>query len=133
MLAPQTYYSRREPVNTKTNRPVCRKRLRRIIEKQQIQRGAKMSLAQITVLYGHLEGNAGNFAREPSGHLAIPAGIFARHGLDVSWTHVQGTEERYRWLEDGRAQISLVVGRASLSHFLASKTTRLLGCSTSSR
>jgi hypothetical protein len=41
---------------------------------------------------------------------------------------VQGTEERYRRLEDGTAQISLVVGRASLQHFLDSKTTRILGC-----
>jgi ABC-type nitrate/sulfonate/bicarbonate transport system substrate-binding protein len=91
-----------------------------------------MALIPITVMYGHLEGNAGNFAREPSGLLAIDAGIFAHHGLDVSWTHVQGTEERYRRLEDGRAQISLVVGRASLSHFLSSKTTRILGCAMNS-
>jgi ABC-type nitrate/sulfonate/bicarbonate transport system substrate-binding protein len=78
-------------------------------------------------MYGHLEGNAGSFARDPSGYLSIAAGIFAKHGLDVSWNHVQGTEERYRRLEDGRAQISLVVGRASLQHFLASGTTRVIG------
>jgi hypothetical protein len=41
---------------------------------------------------------------------------------------VQGTEQRYRRLEDGSAQISLLVGRASLQHFLTSKTTRILGC-----
>jgi ABC-type nitrate/sulfonate/bicarbonate transport system substrate-binding protein len=87
-----------------------------------------MSLVQLNVMYGHLEGTAGKFARDPSGHLAIEAGIFARHGLEVSWQHVQGTEERYRRLEDNRAQISLVVGRASLGHFLNSKTTRILGC-----
>jgi ABC-type nitrate/sulfonate/bicarbonate transport system substrate-binding protein len=79
-------------------------------------------------MYGHLEGNAGKFARDPSGHLAIETGIFRKHGLEVSWTHVQGTEERYRRLEEGSAQISLVVGRASLQHFLAAKTTKILGC-----
>src|SRR5215469_13159804 len=87
-----------------------------------------MALSQLTVMYGHLEGTAGKFAREPSGYLSIEAGIFARHKLEVSWQHVQGTEERYRRLEDGTAQISLVVGRASLQHFLDSKTTRILGC-----
>ena len=87
-----------------------------------------MSLADLTVMYGHLEGAGGDFARDPTGHLSIAAGIFAKHNLKVSWNHVQGTEERYRRLEDGRAQISLVVGRASLQHFLASKTTRILGC-----
>jgi ABC-type nitrate/sulfonate/bicarbonate transport system substrate-binding protein len=91
-----------------------------------------MSLSQINVMYGHLEGNAGAFARDPSGYLSIEAGIFRKHGLDVSWNHVQGTEERYRRLEDGRAQISLVVGRASLQHFLSSQTTRILGCAMNS-
>src|ERR1043166_6429495 len=91
-----------------------------------------MGSIRLTVMYGHLEGNAGPFAREPSGYLAIEAGIFARYGLDVAWTHVQGTEERYRRLEAGRAQISLVVGRASLTHFLASKSTRILGCAMNS-
>jgi ABC-type nitrate/sulfonate/bicarbonate transport system substrate-binding protein len=91
-----------------------------------------MSLSQINVMYGHLEGNAGAFARDPSGYLSIETGIFAKHGLEVSWNHVQGTEERYRRLEDGRAQISLVVGRASLQHFLASATTRILGCAMNS-
>jgi len=78
-------------------------------------------------MYGHLEGAGGNFARDPTGHLSIEAGIFEKHGLKVSWNHVQGTEERYRRLENGSAQISLVVGRASLQHFLASRTTKILG------
>jgi len=91
-----------------------------------------MSLNQLNVMYGHLEGNAGAFARDPSGYLSIEAGIFRKHGLEVSWNHVQGTEERYGRLEDGRAHISLVVGRASLQHFLASKTTKILGCAMNS-
>lgn len=86
-----------------------------------------MSLVTLAVMYGHLEGAGGNFARDPTGHLSIEAGIFEKHGLQVSWNHVQGTEERYRRLETGSAQISLVVGRASLQHFLAAKTTRILG------
>lgn len=85
-------------------------------------------MAQIGVMYGHLEGAGGNFSRDPTGHLSIEVGIFRNHCLDVSWQHVQGTEERYRRLEKGTAQISLVVGRASLQHFLESKSTRLLGC-----
>ena len=91
-----------------------------------------MGMVQLSVMYGHLEGAGGDFARDPSGHLSIEAGIFRNHGLDVSWNHVQGTEERYRRLENGSAQISLVVGRASLQHFLTSKTTRLLGCAMNS-
>jgi ABC-type nitrate/sulfonate/bicarbonate transport system substrate-binding protein len=91
-----------------------------------------MSLPQINVMYGHLEGNAGAFARDPSGYLSIEEGIFRKHGLEVSWNHVQGTEERYRRLEDGRAQVSLVVGRASLQHFLDAQTTRILGCAMNS-
>jgi ABC-type nitrate/sulfonate/bicarbonate transport system substrate-binding protein len=91
-----------------------------------------MKLTRITVLYGHLEGNAGEFARDPSGHLAIEEGIFRDHGLDVSWEHVQGTEERYRRLEEGSAQLSLVVGRASLQHFLTSKSTKIIGCAMNS-
>jgi ABC-type nitrate/sulfonate/bicarbonate transport system substrate-binding protein len=87
-----------------------------------------MSLVRLNVMYGHLEGTEGRFARDPSGYLSIEAGIYQKHGLEVSWNHVQGTEERYRRLEDGTAQISLVVGRASLQHFLDSKTTRILGC-----
>jgi len=83
-------------------------------------------------MYGHLEGSAGKFARDPSGYLSIAAGIYQKHGLEVSWNHVQGTEERYRRLGDGSAQISLVVGRASLQHFLDSKATRILGCAMNS-
>jgi ABC-type nitrate/sulfonate/bicarbonate transport system substrate-binding protein len=91
-----------------------------------------MSLTELNVMYGHLEGNAGAFARDPSGYLSIEAGIFRKHGLDVSWNHVQGTEERYSRLASGSAQISLVVGRASLQHFLASQTTKILGCAMNS-
>lgn len=91
-----------------------------------------MSPVQLSIMYGHLEGTEGKFARDPSGYLSIEAGIYQKHGLEVSWNHVQGTEERYRRLEDGTAQISLVVGRASLQHFLDSKTTRILGCAMNS-
>ncbi|HWP58252.1 MAG TPA: hypothetical protein VNL14_10220 [Candidatus Acidoferrales bacterium] len=90
-----------------------------------------MALVKIHVLYGHLEGRAG-FARDPTGFLALEAGIFREHGLDVSWEHVQGTEERQRRLENGSADISLVVGRAALQHYLKSQTTRLLGSSMNS-
>ena len=86
-----------------------------------------MSLGRLTVLYGHLEGTEVPFARDPSGYLSIEAGIFRRHGLEVSWQHCQGTEERERRLDDGSAELSLVVGRASLRHFLARRRTRLLG------
>lgn len=91
-----------------------------------------MSLTRFTVLYGKLEGAAGKFSRDPSGYLSIEAGIFREKGLDVSWEHVQGTQERYRRLENGAADISLVVGRASLQHFLESGTTRLIGSSMNS-
>lgn len=91
-----------------------------------------MALRNLSVLYGHLEGTEGRFARDPSGYLSIEAGIFRKHGLEISWQHVQGTEERYSRLENGTAQISLVVGRASLQHFLASGTTRILGCAMNS-
>ena len=91
-----------------------------------------MSLVQLNIMYGHLEGTEGQFARDPSGHLSLEAGIYQKHGLEVSWNHVQGTEERYRRLEDGSAQISFVVGRASLQHFLDSRATRILGCAMNS-
>lgn len=91
-----------------------------------------MSLSHLTVMYGHLEGAGGDFARDPTGYLSIEAGIFRKHGLDVTWQHVQGTEERYRRLENGSAQVSLLVGRASLQHFLTSKTTRILGAAMNS-
>jgi ABC-type nitrate/sulfonate/bicarbonate transport system substrate-binding protein len=83
-------------------------------------------------MYGHLEGIDGKFARDITGYLSIDAGIYAKHGLEVSWNHVQGTEERYRRLESGEAEISFVVGRASLQHFLDTKSTRLLGCAMNS-
>ena len=86
----------------------------------------------LTVMYGHLEGAGGAFARDPTGYLSIEAGIFRKNNLDISWQHVQGTEERYRRLEDGSAQISLLVGRASLQHFLASKSTRIIGAAMNS-
>jgi len=91
-----------------------------------------MSLVNLTVMYGHLEGAGRGFARDPTGYLSVEAGIFLKHGLDVSWQHVQGTEERYRRLENGSAQISLLVGRASLAHFLTSKSTRILGAAMNS-
>jgi len=91
-----------------------------------------MSLVNLTVMYGHLEGAGRGFARDPTGYLSVEAGIFLKHGLDVSWQHVQGTEERYRRLENGSAQISLLVGRASLQHFLTSKSTRILGAAMNS-
>jgi ABC-type nitrate/sulfonate/bicarbonate transport system substrate-binding protein len=86
-----------------------------------------MSLTRLNIMYGHLEGTEGKFARDPSGYLSIDSGIYQKYGLEVSWNHVQGTEERYHRLEDGSAQISLVVGRASLQHFLDAKTTKILG------
>lgn len=91
-----------------------------------------MTLVQLNIMYGHLEGTAGKFARDPSGYLAIEAGIYQKHELEISWNHVQGTEERYRRLGDGSAQISFVVGRASLQHFLDSGATRILGCAMNS-
>jgi ABC-type nitrate/sulfonate/bicarbonate transport system substrate-binding protein len=83
-------------------------------------------------MYGHLEGIDGKFARDITGYLSIEAGIYEKHGLEVSWSHVQGTEERYRRLGSGEAQISFVVGRASLQHFLDTKSTRVLGCAMNS-
>src|SRR3990170_5213038 len=91
-----------------------------------------MSLNNLTVMYGHLEGAGGDFARDPSGYLSIEAGIYRKHGLDITWNHVQGTEERYRRLETGEAQLSFVVGRASLRHFLDTRATRVLGCAMNS-
>lgn len=86
-----------------------------------------MSSIELTVMYGHLEGAGRDFARDPTGYLSHEAGIFRKHGLEITWVHVQGTEERYRRLEDGSAQVSLLVGRASLPHFLSTKSTRALG------
>lgn len=91
-----------------------------------------MALTQLSCMYGHLEGIDGRFARDVTGYLSIADGIYAKHGLEVSWSHVQGTEERYRRLENGQAQLSFVVGRASLQHFLDTKTTRVIGCAMNS-
>ena len=91
-----------------------------------------MSLARLNAMYGHLEGTDGKFARDITGYLSIDAGIYEQHGLEVSWNHIQGTEERYRRLGSGEAQISFVVGRASLQHFLDTRSTRLLGCAMNS-
>jgi ABC-type nitrate/sulfonate/bicarbonate transport system substrate-binding protein len=79
-------------------------------------------------MYGKLEGEEGRkFAREISPHLAIEAGIYNKRGIDLQWQHVQGTEERYRRLASGAADISFVVGRQSLKHFLQSKTSVIVG------
>jgi len=91
-----------------------------------------MSVAKLVCMYGHLEAIEPKFARDITGYLSIANGIYEKHGLEVSWNHVQGTEERYRRLESGEAQISFVVGRASLQHFLDTKATRVLGCAMNS-
>ena len=91
-----------------------------------------MSFRRIRVVFGKLEGTEGKFARDPSGYLTIEAGIYGKHGLEISWEHVQGTEERYRRLGIGDAQISIVVGRAAVAHYYASRRTRLLGCAMNS-
>src|ERR1044071_3646746 len=91
-----------------------------------------MSLIELSVMYGHLEGAGKDFARDPTGYLSIEAGVFRRHGLEVSWQHVQGTEERYRRLEDGRAQLSLLGCRASLPHFLHTRSPRSLAAAMNS-
>jgi ABC-type nitrate/sulfonate/bicarbonate transport system substrate-binding protein len=91
-----------------------------------------MALTKLSCMYGHLEGIDGKFARDITGYLSIDAGIYEKHGLEVAWNHVQGTEERYRRLESGEAQISFVVGRASLPHFLDTQATRVLGCAMNS-
>lgn len=85
-------------------------------------------MSALVAMYGKLEGEDGRkFAREISPHLAIEAGIYKKFGIDLSWQHVQGTEERYRRLASGAADISFVVGRQSLKHFLQSKTSVIVG------
>ena len=42
-----------------------------------------MELAKLNVMYGHLEGTEGKFARDPSGYLSIDAGIKYR-GFELS-------------------------------------------------
>lgn len=89
-------------------------------------------LPHLEVLYGKMEGTDGRFTRDPTGLLAIDAGIFHRRGLGVTYRYLQGTEERYREIERGTADISLVVGRTALRHFLATGKSRLIGCSMNS-
>lgn len=85
-------------------------------------------MTALVAMYGKLEGEDGRkFAREISPHLAIEAGIYKKHGIDLQWQHVQGTEERYRRLAAGLADVSFVVGRQSLKHFLQSKTSVIVG------
>ena len=66
-------------------------------------------------------------ARDPTGYLAIEQGIYRRRGLELSWDHVQGTDERNQALAAGEADLSFVIGRASLQHFLRTGATRLIG------
>jgi hypothetical protein len=103
-----------------------------MVDPKNFRGGLKMSVSGLVVMYGHIVGMEGKFPRDPSGHLAAAANIFQKNGLEVSWQHVQGTEERYRKLEDGSAQISFVVGRAALQHFLSSRKTRIVGSSMNS-
>ena len=87
-----------------------------------------MSIVPLIAMYGKLEGEDGRkFAREISPHLAIDAGIYKKHGIDLQWQHVQGTEERYRRLAAGLADVSFVVGRQSLKHFIQSRTSVIVG------
>jgi len=87
-----------------------------------------MSMTTFTAMYGKLEGEDGRkFAREVSGFIGIEAGIYRRYGIDLNWQHVQGTEERYRRLASGAADVSFVVGRQSLKHFLPSKMSVIVG------
>lgn len=83
--------------------------------------------ARLRVLYGVIGEEGERVARDPTGYLALDKGIYQRHGLDVSWDHVQGTDERLQALTDGEADLSLVIGRASLQHFLDSGATRVIG------
>lgn len=83
--------------------------------------------ARLRVLYGVIGKEGERVARDPTGYLALAKGIYRRHGLDVSWDHVQGTDERLQALTDGEADLSLVIGRASLEHFLDSGATRVIG------
>jgi hypothetical protein len=38
-------------------------------------RSDRMELAKLNVMYGHLEGTDGKFARDPSGYLSIDTGM----------------------------------------------------------
>lgn len=86
-----------------------------------------MEATRLRVLYGVLGEGCQRVARDPTGYLAIEQGIYRRHGLELSWDHVQGTEERNQALARGEADLSLVIGRASLQHFLRSGATRVIG------
>lgn len=86
-----------------------------------------MAVTRLRVLYGVLGEGGERVARDPTGYLAIEQGIYRRHGLDLSWDHVQGTDERNQALAEGDADLSLVIGRASLQHFLRSGATRVVG------
>ncbi len=86
-----------------------------------------MQVTRLRVLYGVLGEGSESVARDPTGYLGIEQGIYRRHGLELSWDHVQGTDERNQALADGDADLSLVIGRASLQHFLRTGATRLVG------
>ena len=90
------------------------------------------SLPRLEIVYGKMEGTEGHFTRDPSGFLFIQQGIFQKHGLEVSFRHLQGTEDRYEEVKIGKANISLVVGRNALKHFVESGITRVIGCSMNS-
>ena len=86
-----------------------------------------MQLTRLRVLYGVLGEGGEKVARDPTGYLGIERGIYRRRGLELSWDHVQGTDERNQALASGEADLSLVIGRASLQHFLRTGATRLIG------
>jgi ABC-type nitrate/sulfonate/bicarbonate transport system substrate-binding protein len=86
-----------------------------------------MELTRLRVLYGVLGDGNERVARDPTGYLAIEQGIYRHFGLEVLWDHVQGTDERNQALLAGEADLSLVIGRASLQHFLRSAQTRVIG------
>ena len=86
-----------------------------------------MEVTRLRVLYGVLGEGGEMVARDPTGYLAIEQGIYRRRGLELSWDHVQGTDERNQALASGEADLSLVIGRASLQHFLRTGATRLIG------
>ena len=51
-------------------------------------------MSTLVAMYGKLEGVDGRkFAREVSGFMGLEAGIYKKFGIDLSWQHVQRTEE----------------------------------------
>ena len=52
--------------------------------------------------------------------------------LEVVYGKMEGTEDRYEEVKSGKANISLVIGRNALKHFLESGLTRVVGCSMNS-